>query len=514
MINKVGIELPEHIEGYGDIIPYQGPFAIKPVGDKAPVKQSFFFPGQTKLLSSIEDAIKTSGLKSGMTISFHHHLRDGDGVMIQVVEAISKLGIKDIHINSSSFTNAHEGILEYIKSGVITKISTSGLRGKMAEEISKTGILPHPIVFRTHGGRVRAIEAGDVKIDVAFVGAPACDKMGNMNGHEGPCAFGAMGYPMTDVCYANVVVALTDNLQPYPLKDISIDQTHIDYVVVVESLGDPAKIASGATRISTNPSELFLAKKAANVLIASGLIQNGFSFQAGAGGAALAVCRYLREYMEENSIKGSFASGGINAYLVELLEAGLFDILVDVQTFDGTIADSVKRNPNHIEMSASMYANPHNKSCIAHELDIMILSATEIDVNFNVNSLTGSHGMIMGAIGGAPDTAAGAKWTVMVVPAMRKRLPIIVDKVTHVVTPNETVDVLVTDMGICVHPQRQDIKDILLANNIPIMDIKDLYKKVTKLTGIPKKIEYTDKIVGIVEYRDGTVLDIIRQIKT
>lgn len=513
LVNKVGISLPEFIEGYGDVKPYEGAFASKPEGNKATIKKSYSFSREDKIVASLEEAIKKSELTSGMTISFHHHLRDGDGVMLQVVEQISKMGIKDIHINSSSFTNAHEGILEYIKSGVITKISTSGLRGKMAEEISKTGILPNPIIFRTHGGRVRAIESGEISIDVAFIGAPACDKLGNMNGHEGPCAFGAMGYPMVDAQYANTVIALTDNLRPYPLQDISIDQTFVDYVVLVDSLGDPAKIASGATRITSNPSELFLAKKAADVLIASGLIKSGFSFQAGAGGAALAVCRYMREYMEENAITGSFASGGINAYLVELLEAGLFETLVDVQTFDGSIADSIKKHPNHIEMSASMYANPHNKSCVAHQLDIMILSATEIDVNFNVNSLTGSHGMIMGAVGGAPDTAAGAKLTVMVVPAIRKRLPIVVDKVTHIITPNETVDVLVTDMGICVNPNRPDILEKLKENRIPVCNINDLYNDIQNLTGKIKKIEYTDKIVGVIEYRDGTVLDIIRQIK-
>ena len=512
--NKLGIELPESIEGYGKVKAYQGAFATIPTGMKANIKQSYSLPNQSKLVATLSEAIVKSGLKSGMTISFHHHLRDGDGVMLLVVEEIAKQGIKDIHINASSFTNAHEGIIEYIKSGVITKISTSGLRGKLAEEISKNGILPNPITFRTHGGRARAIESGDSHIDVTFVGAPTCDPLGNMNGHEGPCAFGAMGYPMVDVQYADVVIALTDFLQPHPLRYISIDQTYVDYVVEVESLGDPAKIASGATRITSNPSELLIAQKAAKVLIASGLIQTGFSFQAGAGGAALAVCRYIREYMEENNIKGGFASGGINSYLVELLKAGLFSRLLDVQTFDGTIAKSIHENIDHCEMSASMYANPHNKSCIAHQLDIMILSATEIDLDFNVNSLTGSHGIIMGAIGGAPDTAAGAKLTVMVVPALRKRLPIVVEKVTHIITPNETVDVLVTDRGICVNPNRPDVLAKLKEARVPLCDIKELYEDIKQLTGTPKKVECSDKIVGVIEYRDGTVLDIIRQVKS
>ncbi len=358
--NKLGIELPDYIEGYGEVKPYAGPFATKPAEYKGAVKSSYSYPNEDKLVSSLEEAIKKSGLKSGMTISFHHHLREGDGVMMKVVEQIAKMGIKDIHINSSSFTTAHEGILEYIKSGVVTKISTSGLRGEMAKEISKTGLLPTPIIFRSHGGRARAIESGEAHIDVAFVGAPACDPLGNMNGQEGPCAFGAMGYPMVDVQYADKVVAITDNLQPYPLKNISINQTYVDYVVVVDSLGDASKIASGATRVTSNPAELFLAEKTAQVLIASGIVKEGFSFQAGSGGASLAVCRYLKEYMDENNIKASFASGGVNAYLVELLEAGLFEALLDVQTFDGTLADSIKKHPGHIEMSASMYAKIHD----------------------------------------------------------------------------------------------------------------------------------------------------------
>ncbi len=87
------------------------------------------------------------------------------------------------------------------------------------------------------------------------------------------------------------------------------------------------------------------------------------------------------------------------------------------------------------------------------------------------------------------------------------------DKVSHVSTPNETVDVLVTDMGVCVNPKRPDILQKLEENGIEVCDIHDLYKSVQKLTGTPKKVEYTDKIVGVIEYRDGTVLDVIRQVK-
>lgn len=510
---KIGRELPSYIEGYGEVKPYLGSFEVEASGNKfAPLKSSSK-PGVLKLVENIREAIIKSGLKDGMTVSFHHHLRNGDYVLNMVMDQISQLGIKDISICASSLTNANEPLIEHIKSGVVTSLHTSGLRGKIAKEISTNNILKKPVIFRSHGGRARAIEAGEVKIDVAFIAAPACDHMGNMNGSEGKSAFGSIGYPMVDAMYANKVVAITDNLCPFPLQNISISMSYVDYVVVIDDIGDASLIATGATRITKNPMDLLIAKNAAKVLIASGLVKEDFSFQAGSGGASLAVCKYLREYMENNKITGSFAAGGITSYLVELLEAGLFKALLDVQTFDGAAAESVKKNSNHIEMSASTYANPHNKACSAHQLDIMILSATEIDETFTLNSITGSTGMIMGALGGAPDTAAGAKLTMCVAPTMRKRIPIVLDKVTNAVTPGDTVDVLVTERGVCVNSNRQDLIDKFNEAGIELLDIKELKEEVEKLTGVPIRVEYTENIVAVIEYRDGTVTDVIRQVK-
>lgn len=513
VVTKLGRELPSFIEGYGEVKPYAGPFETKPEGVKfAPAKTSSN-PGDKKLLENVKDAIVKSGLKDGMTISFHHHLRNGDYVLNMVMDEIAAMGIKDITIFASSLTKAHEPLIDHIKNGVVTGIHTSGLRGQIAKEVATNNILGKPVVFRSHGGRARAIESGEVKIDVTFIAAPACDPMGNMNGSEGKSAFGAMGYPMVDAMYANKVVAITDNLVPFPLANVSISMSYVDYVVEVESIGDTSLIATGATRVTKNPMDLLIAKNAAEVLIASGLVKEGYAFQAGSGGASLAVCKFLREYMEENNITGSFAAGGITAYLVELLKDGLFKALMDVQTFDGAAADSVRDNGNHIEMSASTYANPHNKACSAHQLDIMILSATEIDESFTLNSITGSTGMIMGALGGAPDTAAGAKLTLCVAPTMRKRIPILLDKVTNAVTPGDTIDVLVTERGICVNPARQDLVEKFTAAGIEIMDIKALKEEVEGLTGVPKRVDYTDTVVGVVEYRDGTVMDVIKQVK-
>lgn len=512
IINKVGREIPKYIKGYGDVTPYGGVFEGKIEGRKyAPMKVGSK-PGENKLLSSIKEAIEKSELKDGMTISFHHHLRNGDYVLNMVMNEIAEMGIKDLTICASSITKAHESLLGHIKNGVVTGLETSGLRGELAKEITENNILGKPVIFRSHGGRARAIEAGEVVIDVAFVAAPACDPMGNLNGMEGKSAFGAIGYPIVDVEYASKVVAITDNLMPFPLNNISISMSNVDYVVEVEEIGDPSKIATGATRVTKNPMELLIAERAANVLIGAGIVKEGFSFQAGSGGASLAVCKFLRNYMEENNIKGSFAAGGSTAYLVDLMKDGLFKAILDIQTLDSAAAGSLLENPNHIEMSASTYANPHNKACSAHQLDVMILSATEIDVDFNINSLTGSNGLIMGAIGGAPDTAAGAKLTVVVAPTMRKRMPIILDKVTNIVTPGETIDVLVTERGICINPRRTDLIE-KLTGKVKLITIEELKEKIERITGKGKKVEYTDEVVGIVEYRDGSVIDVIKQIK-
>lgn len=513
IVNAVGRQLPKYIEGYGEVKPYRGTFEMGVEGRKYTPMKSLSIPGVEKILPSIKEAIVKAGVKDGMTISFHHHLRNGDYILNMVMDEIASLGIKDITICASSLTGAHEPLLDHINNGVVTGLQTSGLRGKLGQEVSLNNILGKPVIFRTHGGRARAIESGEVKIDVAFIAAPACDSMGNMNGRDGKSAFGSMGYPMVDAKHADKVVAITDNLVDYPLYPASIDQTLVDYVVVVDEIGDPSKIATGATRVTKSPTELLIAEYAAEVLIASGLVKEGFSFQAGSGGASLAVARNLREYMLENNIVGSFASGGITSTLVELLEEGLFKALLDTQTFDAAAAASMKKNPNHIEMSASMYANPHNKGCVAHQLDIMMLSATEIDTKFNVNVMTGSTGIIMGAQGGHPDTAAGAKLTVAVAPLIRKRIPIIVDDVTTVVTPGENIDVVVTERGIAVNPKRSDLIEALKDTKLPLMSIEELKLLAESFTGKPDKIDFEDEVVGVIEYRDGTVMDVIRKVK-
>ncbi|WP_425757164.1 citrate lyase subunit alpha [Ihubacter sp. rT4E-8] len=506
--NGIHREIPAEIEGIGKLRPYQQPGKRREkyltVCDEA---------AKGKVAKSLQEAIRKVGLQDGMTISFHHHLRNGDLVLRQVMEAIAELGIRDLTICASSLSTAHGCLVEHMKTGIVTGIETSGMRGELAEAVSKGGILKKPVVFKTHGGRARSIESGERKIDVAFIGASCCDPMGNMNGSVGKSAFGSMGYAMVDARYAEKVVAITDYLVPYPASPISIPQTWVDCVVEVEQIGDPQMISQGATRKTKNPVELTIASYASRVMTAADLVKNGFSYQAGSGGISLAVARYLKEYMKAHQIRGSFASGGITSAMTELLQEGLFEKLLDVQTFDAEAVASIGQNQNHIEMDAEMYADPQAKSNVAHALDIMILSATEVDVHFNVNVLTASNGVIMGALGGHPDTAAGAKLAIVVAPLLRKRVPIIVDRVVTISTPGESVDVVVTERGIAVNPQNPMLKERLMKEGLPVYEIEELRDMAYALTGKPEPPEYGDQVVGLVEYRDGTILDIIRNVR-
>lgn len=287
----------------------------------------------SKIIGSIKDAIIKCELKDGMTVSFHHHLRNGDFIINMVMDIIAEMGIKDIKINASSLFDTHEPLIGHIKNGVVTGIETNYMGSVLGKAISE-GIMDTPVIFRTHGGRPSAIESGESKIDIAFVAAPSADKMGNANGIYGQSACGSLGYAVSDAKCAKHTIVITDNLMDYPLNPSPIEEIYVDYVVVVDKIGDPKGIVSGTTKITRDPVGLNIAENAAKVIEHSGLLKDGFSFQTGAGGASLAVTKYLKEIMKEKGIKGSFGLGGITGYLVEMMEEGYFERLMDVQCFD------------------------------------------------------------------------------------------------------------------------------------------------------------------------------------
>ena len=461
-----------------------------------------------KVVSSLREAIELSGLKSGMTVSFHHHLRNGDYVLNMVMEQIAEMGIKDLTVNASSLFDTHAPLLDHIKNHVVRKIQTDYMAGGVGRAISQ-GIMEEPVEFRTHGGRPSAIELGQTPIDVAFIAAPTSDTMGNCSGKYGKSACGSLGYAYPDAMNAKKVVVITDNLVPYPLLDWSIPETYVDYVVTVDAIGDPRGIVSGTTKITRDPVGLVMASHAAQVIKHSGLLKDGFSFQTGAGGASLAAAKFLKDIMLQENIKGSFGLGGITGYMVDMLEAGCFESLLDVQCFDLKAVESIRNNPRHQEISASHYASPSARSAVVDSLDVVILGATEVDTDFNVNVHTDSNGYIMGGSGGHSDTAAGAKLSMIIAPMFRARLPIVTDRVNCISTPGKDIDVLVTQGGIAVNPKDVELKQRLVDAGLPIVDIRELKEKAESITGKPNTIAKGDHAVAKVISRDGELLDTI-----
>lgn len=351
---------------------------------------------------------------------------------------------------------------------------------------------------------------------MAFLGASSSDPLGNACGYSrsenAKSICGSLGYALPDAQYADKVVILTDDLVAYPNTPNSISERQVDYVVEVDSVGDSSKISSGAIRDSKNPRDILLAQKAAKVIINSGYFKDGFSIQTGTGGASLAAVKYIRQSMIDRGIKASFALGGITAHMVKLHEEGLIDRLIDVQSFDKVAAESLKNDIMHKEVSANEYASADEPGSAVHYLDIVILSALEVDTKFNVNVLVGSDGIIRGAIGGHPDTAADSALSIIVCPLLRGRIPCVVDEVTTLITPGSSVDVIVTEYGIAVNPRRPELAERLRQAGLDVTDINILKEKARSIIGDASPLPFGDKVVGVVMNRDGNVMDVIKNI--
>lgn len=467
--------------------------------------------GSDKTVAGLAQALKEAGLRDGMTLSFHHHLRNGDGVLNMALDGASSLGVKSLKVAASSIFPVHAPLVDHVKKGTVTDLDVNYMSGPVADFVSCGGV-SNTVTFRTHGGRPRAIESGELSVDIAVIAAPTCDGRGNISGVIGPSACGSLGYAMADAAHAKTVIAVTDNLIPRVVP-ASIDQSLVDIVISVDSIGDPSGIVSGTTKIPRNPVALTIARYAASAIDASGLWREGVSFQTGAGGASLATALYLREIMTDRGFRGSFAMGGITSQMVRFLEDGLVDNLYDVQCFDLDAVRSLGVNRGHVEVSASLYASPGNKGPLVDDLDVVILGAAEIDLDFNVNVHTDSSGRIIGGSGGHSDTAAGAKLTVVVAPLVRARLPIVMDRVIAVSTPGSTVDLLVTERGMAVNPSRPELKEDLERAGLPVFSIGHLRDVALSMTGVPEEVRPQGRVVAEVEYRDGRIIDRIRAIE-
>lgn len=470
-----------------------------------------FDPSGNKQTSDLKSALLKAGIQNGMVVSTHHHLRNGDHVAGQLFAAAAELGIKDLIWFPSAVFPCHESLIPYLENGTIHHIQGS-LNGPIGDFASR-GKMHDLALLRSHGSRYRAIQDGDISVGIAVIAAPSCDHFGNMTGAIGPSACGVLGFAVADAEYANHVIAVTDNLVPFPCAPWQIAGNNVDQVVVVDSIGDPAGIVSGTTQITRSPERQFIAELAVQFVIEAEILKEGWSFQAGAGGTSLAFTAYAAREMRERGIRASFVRGGSTAVAVEMLESGQTSFLLDGQTFDLEGVRSVRENPNHVMTSPFNSYNYHGKGNIASILDCAVLGATEIDLDFNANVVTHSDGRMLHGIGGWQD-ALFSKCTILAVPSMRNRVPVIREKLTTFCGPGELIDVVVTETGVAINPLRKDLIQAVSGLNLPLVTLQEIKDSSEKMAGgPPKPASQVGRIIGLVSWVDGTIIDVIRQIE-
>lgn len=511
--NALGRQVPEVVNGKKQV-PYQGVHGRRPAGRKAAplIPTAMDYPANgDKRVTSLPEALEACGLQDGMTLSTHHHFRNGDLVATMLFEACAKLGKRDLMWFPSASFPCHHPVIEQMQNGVVHHIegSMNGPLGDYCTDGKMRGLG----VLRSHGGRWQAIQDGEVHIDIAVIAAPCADAFGNANGVNGPTACGSLNFALADSLYADRVIIVTDHLVPFPAIPWQIQGSHVDYVVCVDRVGDPSKIVSGTTEVTKSPDRLLIAEMVARFVRDAGILRDGFSFQAGAGGTALAFALYLKEMMKRAGVKARFIRGGSTKYLVEMLNEGLTDYILDGQTFDLDGVTSMRDNPRHVPTSPFTSYNYHGKGFFGTLVDVTVLGATEVDVNFNANVVTHSDGRLLHGIGGWQNCLF-AGCTILAIPAVRDRIPVIVDEVTTLTGPGELIDVIVTERGIAINPRRRDLREAVQGKDLPVRDIRDIQREVDLICGgKPKPPRRSGQVVAVVKWVDGTLIDSVWKIE-
>lgn len=460
-------------------------------------------------VASLTEALKKCGLKNGQTLSFHHQLRNGDFIVNMTLDAVRELDVKDIRLAQTALFNVHEPVIEHIKEGTVTRIEGS-INGVVGDYVSKNP-MKAPVILRSHGGRWAAVKTGELHPNIAVIAASAADERGNCTGRIGRSAFGPISYSEVDAWHADHVIIVTDNIVDYPCKTQEIQERYVDYVVVVDKIGDQDKIVSGTLKITEDPMKLKIALDSVALMEAAGMIKNGMIFQSGAGGISLAALKFLGEKLEEKNIIASCATGGLTKYILDIYKAGRVKNIYYSQVFDVDSVKFIAKDPG-LPADIGHYADPTSKGRTIDGLGTVVLGATEVDTSFNVNVNTHSDGRMLHGIGGHQDTAAAAELTIISAPVFRKTNPVIRERVTTISTPGDVVDAIVTNEGIAINPKRKDLID-KVKGEIDIVPIDELREMAYDATGGPAEVNLGEEIIGLTKYFDGTVLDNIRRVK-
>ncbi len=509
--NALGRMVPTEVNSR-PAVPFPGVDRFRPSSRRASLKipTVLDYPRDgNKVVKDLRTALELCGIRDGITISTHHHFRDGDTLALQLFDTCAEMGLKDLVWFPSAAFPCHAPLIKHLDSGVIHHIEGS-LNGPLGDYCT-AGKMHGLGVLRSHGGRAQAIQDGEVHIDIAVIAAPSADCFGDANAVNGSAACGVLGYAQADAMYADKVIVVTNNLVPFPCIPMEISGGYVDWVVVQDSIGDPKKIVSGTTELTRSPDRLYISELVARFIRDAGIMKNGFSFQAGAGGISLAFAVYLAEMMREAKVRAGWIHGGTTRYLVKMLEEGLTDALVDGQAFDLEAVRSIGVNRNHIGTAPIVSYNHHSKGNFINLMDAVVLGATEVDLNFNANVVTHSDGRLLHGIGGWQNCLY-AKCVILAMPAVRDRIPVIVDEVTTLCGPGEMIDVVVTELGIAINPRREDLLEAVQGKGLPLKSLEQMKAEVERLCGKPQLPARTSRVVAVVKWVDGTVLDSVYQL--
>ncbi len=444
-----------------------------PVSSRALIQPRASADQSDKQLANLSAAFDRFDIGDGAVLSFHHHYRNGDQLMNAVLEEAARRGLRGLTIAPSSLFPVHAPLAAHINSGVIGDVITDYAKGAVTDAMLSSA-LRGPALLQSHGGRARAISTGELKIDVAFVGASLAQADGACTGRGGALPCGPLGYAMVDTAFARRTVVCSHEITVGTIPHTDIPAQQVDAVIPFPNPGEVSGIASDTTLASQTPQARQIGDLVAQVIAATGLMRDGLSLQTGAGGYSLSAVTVIGHAMAHAGVRGSFLSGGITGSHVALQQAGLFERIHDVQCFDGGAVQSSITNPDHLAMSAAQYASPLMPDAVVNGLGVMILGAVEVDSQFNVNVTIGGDGRLIGGPGGHPDAAQGAALTIVTTGLTAGGFAKLVDHARGVTTHGKSVDVIVTDQGIAVNPRRPDIASDLRRAGIDVSTFAQL----------------------------------------
>ncbi|MEW5924759.1 MAG: citrate lyase subunit alpha, partial [Candidatus Zixiibacteriota bacterium] len=484
-------------------------------------------PRRHNKLTTFENVMEV--ITDGDTISYPHYYRTGDLGLKMVVEKLRQTGKRDIKIYGNAFfDNVDPWLIDAIHDGIITGLYGNPYR-KLGECITAGDLLPAVSVGFSHGNRVRKLQTGEIGIKVAFAPVPIADVYGNANGLLGKpeqlC--GPVGLVAADTEYAEYVCLLAGTISETVVLPTPITMGRVDFVIPVDCPGLNAGIGSGTIdmdKARSNPFNTMVADNVTKVIKASGVVKNDFGFQVGSG-AGLLILENIRNMLLEEKIRANFAIGGCTMMHVDMLDDGTLYQLMHGQLFQPSphMFESLLNHPRHHEIDVNYYASVASKECAVNLLDLAVLSTLEVDLDFNLNTVC-AGGRIIGGIGGGQDVAAGAELTIIFMPLATgkngKGFPKVVEKVYTRTTPGEVIDVIVTEEYAVVNPKspsryKQAIIDRAEEFGVNLVSIEELHRKsfdrAHEFGDIPPTGETTDEVVHLIEWRDGTLLDVIRK---